>query len=383
VLFAGGGTGGHIIPGAAVAEELTALLPSSRCLFLMSDRRSERQCQPALRAFETAEIPATPWARPLDKLRFPVQSMWAAERVLLTMRRFRPHVVVGLGSYNSVVPVLLARMLGIKSLVIEANAVPGRAVRALAPFADCIAAQWRNGTNSLRARQLLIAGSPVRTRLLQTNRETARRRLGLRPDGCTLLAMGGSQGALPLNRLLTGALRLARHRRVDVQTLHLTGVDHLPQALRARQRLGAGYRPIGFLDRIEEAFAAADFAFCRAGASTLAYLTAAGVPAILVPYPYHADKQQEANARVLADAGAALLIRQDELDEHRLADLIEHMALDERLRGQMAEAARRLGRPRAAHDVAAQVAALAGFSVLAHDSATDTSTDSWRSSRAA
>jgi len=383
VLFAGGGTGGHIIPGAAIAEALQSAVPSARCMFMVTGRQAERQCRGALKAFETTRGHDSPWQNLADKLRFPVRSILATESTLVTFGRFHPQVVVGLGGCNCIAPVLLGSLMGMRTMVIEANAVPGRAARLLAPVADCVAVQWERAASGLRCRNVLPAGSPVRMGLFDLDRATARRRLGLRPGRPTLLATGGSQGAKALNEALLSALCLLRKRDLPLQVLHITGVEHLPAALRARRRLGSAYRPVGFMERIEEAYQAADFAFARAGGSTLSYLTAAGLPSVLVPYPHHADKHQEANAQVLADAGAAFLLHQRDLNPRRLADLIGRLARREQLRAEMAERARALGRPAAAYAVAAEIATMAGMRTEMRHRPTDTGVREWTHSRAA
>lgn len=362
VVFAGGGTGGHLMPAAATAAELVRMLPGARVMFMTTRRKAEKRCAHALADFESVRVPATPWARIGDKVRFPLKSLQAAERVLGTLKRLRPHVVVGLGASDSVVPILTARALGMKTAVFEANVVPGLAVRLLAPVADCVVLQYEHAGRSLHARRIAELGNPVRTGLFGIDRRTARRRLGLNPDATTLLAMGGSQGALKLNAALFGAMKLLADSGTDLQVLHLTGVDHLPDALaRAEQDGLVGYRPVGFMERMEDAYAAADFVLARAGASTLAELTALGLPSILVPYPYSAGNHQELNADVLADAGAAIKVDQRDLTEWVLADAIAKLAGNRIFRGRAAFSARRLGKPQAAEKVAGLLATIAGF----------------------
>ncbi len=360
-MFAGGTTGGHLMPGAATAEALKLLLPSSRCLFLVTDRKAERHCRGAIAGFEAAGVPATPVSGLMARLRFPGRALHAAARASRVIRAFRPDVVAGLGGHNCVVPLLAAKLLGVRTAVLEANATPGRAVRLVAPFTDLVLTQWPIKPAGLRARRVLVAGNPVRRSLFGVTRESAARRLGVSSDRCTLLALGGSQGALALNQALYGALRILRARGAQLQVIHLTGVDHLPAALEEQANSFSSYRAIGFLERMEDAYAAADFVLARAGASTLAELTAVGLPSILVPYPYAGDHQQ-ANAAVLARAGAAVSVDQAELTDEHLAGLIGAVALDPQRRKLMAERARRLGRPQAALTVAAELAALGGFS---------------------
>jgi len=360
VLFAGGTTGGHLMPGAAVAHALRRLLPGSRAMFLLTGHRAESRCRNAIAGFESVRVPPTPWAGVTDKALFPLKALRAAERTLRVMRAFRPDVVVGLGGHNCVVPVLLGKALGLKTALMESNAVPGRAVGLLAPFADCVFVQWDCAAARLKARRAIASGNPVRDRLFGVDRRRAARRLGLSPHRLTMLALGGSQGALALNTALHRALGEVQAKGVDLQVVHLTGVDHLPGALSRAMTL-ADYRPIGFLDRMEDAYAVADFVMARAGGSTLAELTALGLPSILIPYPHAAANHQRANAAVLEKARAAITIPQSELSVRRLADTIEVLACNTRLRAQMAAAARRIGRPHAAESVALELARMAGF----------------------
>ena len=362
VAFAGGGTGGHLMPAVATAAELQRMLPGTRAVFMTTRRDAEVRCAHALAGFESVRIPATPWAAMRDKVRFPLKSIQAAERVLSALKLLRPHVVVGLGAADCVVPVLTARALGIRTVVLEANAVPGLAVKVLAPIADCVVLQYECAGRGLRARRIMELGNPVRAHLFGVDRRAARRRLGLDPDKTTALVTGGSQGALRLNGTLFGALRRLADAGVRLQVLHLTGVDHLPAALtRAQEDQLTGYRPVGFMERMEDAYAAADFVVSRSGASTLAELTALGLPSILVPYPYSAGDHQEVNANVLAAAGAAIKISQRDLTDGTLAEAIARLAGSRTFRGRAAFNARRLGKPQSAEKVAGLLATVAGF----------------------
>ena len=364
VIFAGGGTGGHIMPGAAVAESICEVWPKARCLFLGTGRKTEDQCRPALRAFESARAPAGQWGSILQKVQFPAVSAVAAARSWRLMRRFRPHVVVGLGGYSCVAPVVVARIMGLPTMLLESNARPGRVVRTLARTVDCVQLQWAQAAPGLRPRRLLVSGNPVRRGILGVRREAALIRLGLRPGRRTLLVMGGSQGALALNRVVAPALRLMTMpggiRPERLQVLHLTGADHLREAGEAELPEELIYHPMAFLHRMGDAYAAADLALARAGGSTLAELTAVGLPSVLVPYPYAADDHQRANANVLAEAGAAKCIVQSRLAATKLAALLTQLLLNEQKLAYMARSARRLGRPHAARTVALALGRLGG-----------------------
>ena len=192
VIFAGGGTGGHIMPGAATAQALLELLPGTRCLFLHTARDSERHCNAAMAEFETMEVPAARWRGLARKFRFAFTSVAAVRRSVRVMRGFRPHVVVGLGGYSCVVPVLTAKALGVPTMIFESNAIPGRVVRLLAPVVDCVQLQWGLAADRLKAKRVLISGNPIRTSLLEGERRSARMHLRLLPDRCTLLVTGGA-----------------------------------------------------------------------------------------------------------------------------------------------------------------------------------------------
>ncbi|MFO8006408.1 MAG: UDP-N-acetylglucosamine--N-acetylmuramyl-(pentapeptide) pyrophosphoryl-undecaprenol N-acetylglucosamine transferase [Candidatus Brocadiia bacterium] len=356
VMFAGGTSGGHLMPGVAVAKALRELMPAARCLFLLGRRSAEDDCRGVLNGFEVADVPDTPWAGALSKALFPARCTAAAARVGRALRRFRPHVLVALGSYNSAVPLALARALGLPCALFEANAVPGRLVRALAPLADVVMLQWAGVARRLTCRRALATGNPVRPELFGVSRAGARDRLGLARNRFTLLALGGSQGARGLNRLVR---RAVRRIEAPLQVLHVAGNAHLED--RGGESSSAiPCRTVGFLDRMEDGYAAADLVLSRAGASTLAELTALGLPAILVPHPYSPNRHQQANAAVLQRAGAAIVKHQAELTPRRLAHLVERLAADPERLQQMAERARRLGRPDAARRVARELAHMAG-----------------------
>jgi UDP-N-acetylglucosamine--N-acetylmuramyl-(pentapeptide) pyrophosphoryl-undecaprenol N-acetylglucosamine transferase len=350
------------MPAAATAGELKRMLPGTHVMFMTTHRKAEKRCAHALEDFECVQVPATPWAGMGDKIRFPLKSLRAAERILSVLKMLRPHVVVGLGASDCVVPVLTARALGMKTTVLEANVVPGLAVKLLAPLADCVVLQFERAGRGLHARRTEELGNPVRASLFGVERRAARRRLGLNPDKTTLLATGGSQGAAKLNDALFGAIRILAESHTELQVLHLTGVDHLPAALARAQEEGlTGYRPVGFMERMEDAYAAADFVLARSGASTLAELTALGLPSILVPYPYSAGNHQELNADLLAQAGAAIKISQRDLTDRALAEAAARLAGSRTFRGRAAFNARRLGKPQAAEKVAGLLATVAGF----------------------
>ena len=366
VVFAGGGTGGHFTPAVAVAEELAEMVPAAKFLFLTTGKRDDTFCRTILRGCRTRPIASARWTGSLQKFKFAAVSVAAAFQVLEVLRSFQPDVLIGLGGYGCVVPVAMARLLNTPTMLFESNAIPGKVVRALAPLVDCLQVQWERGAEKLKAGRVMVTGNPVRRRIFQGRRADALRSFNLAPSKVTLLACGGSQGALPLNAILLGALRVLPTDPRRLQVLHLTGPEHLSKVRCAWLPPSLCYRAVGFLEEMELAYAAADFVLSRAGGAALAELTALGLPSILVPYPYAAEGHQQANARVISDAGAAFYEEQARLSPRKLAHLIAELVERPGLRAEMSARCRALGRPHAARAVAVAVAGLAGIDLRTH-----------------
>ncbi len=271
--------------------------------------------------------------------------------------RLRPTALFTTGGYLALPLVLAARARGIPTLVWEGNVLPGRATRAIGRFATRVAVSFPPTLEAFPGNSF-VSGTPIRS-FEGIDREAARRAFGLGPHDRLLLAFGGSQAVARMNGAVLGALpRLL----ADWHVLHLAGDDGMADAGAARQalpdELRSRYTAEPFLtDRMADALVAADLVLGRAGSSTCAELAAAGVPSILVPYPY-AGAHQRYNAGYLAEQGAAVVVADEELTPDRL--LAETTApLDDGRRREMADAARRLGRPHAARALAAELLAMA------------------------
>jgi UDP-N-acetylglucosamine--N-acetylmuramyl-(pentapeptide) pyrophosphoryl-undecaprenol N-acetylglucosamine transferase len=275
----------------------------------------------------------------------------------LLLRRLRPAAVFTSGGYLGIPLVMAARALGIPSLVWEGNVVPGRATAAVGRLATRVAVSFPPTLERFPGRAF-VSGTPIRS-LDGVDRVAARARFGVAPDDRLLLSFGGSQAVLRLTSALEAALE---ELLVDWQVLHVAGEAGLSDARATQARLPESlrgrYHPVGFLtDEMADALVAADLVLGRAGSSTCAEVTAAGVASILVPYP-HAGGHQRANAAWLGDQGAAVVVPDAELDGPRL--LAEARRLrDDAGRGRMAAAARGLGRPEAAAAIADELLALA------------------------
>lgn len=357
VVFAGGGTGGHLFPGIAVAHAVRRLIPSSAITFFTTDRPLDRQllAPPGFEqiAQRVRPLSLSPWRWPAFWLAWRA-SVRAAAR---WMREYKPVAVLGLGGYAAGPPVVAAAALGIRTAILNPDAIPGRANRYLARRVDLIVTQWEVSRREFPARANCRAwGCPIRREFCEGGADAAaaRRQFGLDEDRPTLLVTGASQGARSVNETMWRIWPALLREQPRWQLLHLTGAADEAATRDAYDAAGAAARVVAFTHEMRTALAAADLVVSRAGASTLAELTALGKPSILLPYPYHRDRHQHANARVLVDAGAALLV-EDERDAARneapLCAALREALRPERL-SQLSRAAETLARPTAADRVA-------------------------------
>jgi undecaprenyldiphospho-muramoylpentapeptide beta-N-acetylglucosaminyltransferase len=360
-VIAGGGTAGHVLPGVAIARALVgAGYDPSSILYVGSERGVERDLVPAA-GLELVVLPGRGIQRRLTTAN--IGAVWGLLRAVAMAWRLvgrrRPAVVVSLGGYASVPCTFAAVLRRIPVVVAEQNAVPGLANRLAGRWAKVSAVSFP-GTDLPHAE---VTGNPVRPEILAVDpgrdREAARRRLGVAPDAVLVVVFGGSLGARRINEAVLGALP-AWSGRGDLVIRHVIGDrDHDSVVARAPvdDASGPRYVPVRYEHDMPTLYAAADLVVCRAGATTVAELTAIGVPAVLVPLPGAPGDHQTANARALADVGGAVLVPDAELDGPRLRAVVESLLTDAPALRSMAASARSLGRRDAADRVAALVVA--------------------------
>lgn len=359
-MIAGGGTGGHAVPAIAIGRALVERgHPQDSIHFVGSERGIERRMVPAA-GFGITLLPGRGIARRLtvDNVGAVVGLVTALVRAAFLLRRMRPSVVVTVGGYASVACAAAAALLRIPLVVAEQNAAPGLANRLAGRFARACAVSFP-GTPLPRA---VVTGNPVRPEIAAVDRspegrERAREALGI-PSGRTVIAVaGGSLGARRINQAILG-LAAKWAARPDIAIRHVVGERDFDWASSSVPALPAGglcYQQVKFEDRMDLLLSAADLTVQRAGASTVAELAVAGIPSILVPLPGAPGDHQTLNARSLAEAGAAVMVPDGELDVDRLADEIAALVDDPARLESMGAAARELGRPDAATSVAALV----------------------------
>lgn len=353
-IIAGGGTAGHVVPGLAIAQELVARgVPTESVRYVGSSRGIETRLVPDA-GFPLTVLPGRGIQRKLTLANIGaiLGLMAAIIQGIVLVGRTRPAVVVGLGGYASVPCVIGAVLWRVPIVVAEQNAVPGAANRLAGRFAKACAVSF-DGTDLPRA---AWTGNPVRREVLavadasDADRAAARERLGVDADRTLVAVFGGSLGARRINHAVADAVP-AMGERASLAVRHVSGRrDHaeLVERTAGHDSLAARYDLVEYEDDMPSVYAAADVVLCRAGASSVAELTVAGVPSILVPLPGAPGDHQTANARALVDGGAARLVRDGDLDAERARTEIEGLLDNPDRRAAMAMAARGLARPDAA-----------------------------------
>jgi UDP-N-acetylglucosamine--N-acetylmuramyl-(pentapeptide) pyrophosphoryl-undecaprenol N-acetylglucosamine transferase len=346
LVIAGGGTGGHLYPGIAVARETLRRYPSARVSFVGTARGLERRIVPAegfeLDCIRSAGLKGKSWWARLRGAALVPLGLVDAWHVLT---RRRPQAVVGVGGYSSGPVVLMASLRGIATMVLEQNAVPGLTNRLLARRVRAAAVAYE-ATLSYFGGRGFVAGNPVRPEFLAA--ADAGGRAGVPATGPRVLAMGGSQGARAINRAMTAAAAAIVAAAPGVAIVHQTGERDLADARERYAAAGVAARVESFIDPMAPEMAGADLVVCRAGATTLAELAALGRPAVLVPFPAATDDHQRRNAAVLAGAGAAIVIDERDLTGERLASTVAALLADRGRLERMGQAMRGLARPDAA-----------------------------------
>ncbi len=354
VVIAGGGTGGHLYPGIAVAREIVAERPDAKISFAGTARGLEVRVVPrehfeldlirsgGLKGKSVADL-----ARGAALLPLSVIDAW---RVISSRR---PDLVVGVGGYSSGPVVLVAALRGVPTMLLEQNAVPGLTNRLLAPMVRAAAVTF-DSTAAFFGAKAFVSGNPVRAEFTGPDRESS-----TNGDSVRVLVFGGSQGAHAINVAMVEAATELATGPPALRFTHQTGERDAEMVRAAYRQTGLEASVEPFIYAMAREIGRADMIVCRAGATTLAEVTAAGKPSILVPLPTATDDHQRKNAEALAAAGAAEVLLQDPLTGHALASRIRSLASDGNRRRAMAARARALARPDAAKVIAGRALQLA------------------------
>jgi len=385
VIFAGGGTGGHLYPGLAVAEKLAGLCPDANVVFACSQRPIDRRVLDG-EPYAVVPQPVRPMPRGLGGwagFARACAASWLQARQMLA--DLRPAAVLGLGGFAAGPIVARAAACGVPAALLNPDAVPGRANRLLARRVDVIFTQFDATAERFAPRlrdKVRAAGCPLRAALTAARRDEAMRHFGLDAARRTLLVNGGSLGAASINDAVAILADDLAALSANWQVLHVTGPSKLdtqpssppspdrklgthpsfsPAALanRAAGAAGNGARaffPLEYCHRMDLAYAAADLAVCRGGAGTVAELAVTATPAVILPYPFHADRQQQLNAARLVGAGGAVVCddaADAPVNAARLRDVLLPLMADAPRLEEMRRAAASVARGDAAQQVAA------------------------------
>jgi UDP-N-acetylglucosamine--N-acetylmuramyl-(pentapeptide) pyrophosphoryl-undecaprenol N-acetylglucosamine transferase len=354
VLIAGGGTGGHVIPALAIARELKAR-HNAEVLFVGTARGMENRLVPqAGFGLMRVKVGALKNVSLITRMR----TLYDLPRAVVDARKiikvFNPDVVVGVGGYASGPAMAAAIMMHIPTLAFEPNYVPGFANKIVGHRVSAAAVHFEQTEKYFRNAQ--VVGVPVRAEFFNVPTLDANH-----PP--SLLIFGGSQGARAINQAMVAAAPQVLRQIPRLQIIHQTGEREYNDVAAAYAQAGVKAEVSAFIDDMPAAFARADLLLCRSGASTVAEATAAGKPAIFVPFPQAADDHQHRNAEAIAEGGAAVLVPQAELTPERLTEVITQLFANATRLKQMAERARALSHHDAAGRVARMVAELAGRAI--------------------
>lgn len=349
VLIAGGGTGGHVTPALAVADEIRRRNKESRILFVGTRKGIEARLVPES-GYDIEYLDLSGFAGRGIFAR--IMALWQFLRGVSAMKsvieRFQPELVLGTGGYVSGPAVAAARLAHVKTIIQEQNSVPGKMNRILARFVDQVHIAFTETRVHFKdSRKLRLSGNPTRIRAPRGGRDLPARKLGLDPARATVFVVGGSRGARSLNKAIAESMTLFRNRN-DIQFIIQTGDDDREMVETAVRAAGVRAVVSAYFAPIEDAYALATIIVCRSGAMTLAEIAGFGLPAILVPYPFAIYQHQLMNARALEQKGAAEILLDAELSGPTLATRIDALLADRDRRRSMGKNVWRLARPDAA-----------------------------------
>lgn len=360
VILAGGGTGGHVIPALAIAQELRHRY-HAEIRFIGTSRGIENRLVPAAGyKLELVEIGALKKVSLATRLKTLFDLPLAVARAKGILDDFRPDVVIGVGGYASGPAMLAAILGGLPTLAFEPNVIPGFVNKVVGVMVSGAAVQFEETCRYFQ--RCRVTGVPVRQDFFRVGSAPEHKPISNCGPQCapTLLIFGGSQGAHAINQAVIGSLESLQREFPSLRIIHQLGEKDYQQAQAAYLHSSLKAELYPFITEMWDAFSKADLIVCRSGASTVAEVTAAAKPAIFVPFPHAADDHQTRNAEALVKAGAAVLVPENELTPERLVSEIKALFADRQKLVKMAESAGRLAHPGAAGEIADMAARLAG-----------------------
>ena len=352
VIISGGGTGGHIYPAVAIANELKRQKPEVDILFVGALGKMEMEKVPR-EGYEIVGLPIAGFNRSnlLANVGFPfklIKSLWKSYSII---KNFKPDVAVGVGGFASGPTLKMSNYLGVKTLIQEQNSYAGVTNKILAQKAQKVCVAYPNMENFFPKEKIVFTGNPVRNDLLLSgvSKEASTSHFGLDPHKPTLLVIGGSLGALSINKAMSQGLNTLRG--AGIQVIWQTGKSYFPEAQALQQE---GVFISDFIYEMDKAYAAADLVVSRAGALAVSELALVGKATILVPFPFAAEDHQTKNAKSLSDQNAAILIPDNKVSDQLISEVLT-LAKDQTKIAALETAIKTFARPKAAEDIVHEI----------------------------
>ncbi len=350
LVMAGGGTGGHLFPALALAEEFRMKDPGVEIIFMGGRGGLEERIVPKYGyPLEVFDVEGLKRSAGLKRVRALGKAARSTLRAIGLLRSMRPDGVIGSGSYSSAPVVMAARILGIKTAILEQNALPGLTNRLLGKVVDRIYIAFDQARGFFPGGRTILAGNPVRRSIIDDGGEREKRK----DKRFSILVFGGSQGATAVNAAFLDATEYLTDIWPNLRVVHQAGTEGYQAVKEAYKRKNIKVELHRFIDDMASAYRSSDLVVCRAGATSIAEITALGIAPVLIPYPFAADDHQTVNARCLEEAGAAVMIRQDRLTGSTLAEAIRRLYEKPDDLKSMREKVKGFGRPQAGETIAA------------------------------
>lgn len=346
ILVTGGGTGGHLFPAVATAQEFKRRMPETEVLFVGTRRKVDTGSLAAY-GFESKNISCygLKGKKILELLKALAVLPLSCFQALKIMRAFRPHIVFGVGGYVTGPVVATAKLLGITTVIHEQNSVPGLANRKLGKIVDRVCLSLPESGELFPFGKIVYTGNPVRSTILELTKSAKKEQKSKK----TLLVLGGSQGAQAVNNLVVRALQTFSKQQLSlINVVHQTGDKDVDTVKEMYQNIDVEVDVLSFITEMHKVYEYTDLVVSRAGATTLSELAVLGKPAILIPFPFAADNHQEKNGNYYVTAGGAILFRENELTGETLAENIWSLVENDEKRKQMADSMKKLSFPEAA-----------------------------------
>lgn len=352
VIVSGGGTGGHIYPALAIIKEIKRINPDSECLYIGTPNGLESGIVPKAEVpFQTVEVSGFKRKLSFDNVKTVLKFLRAVRQAKAIIRNFKADVVIGTGGYVAGPVVYAASKIGVPTVIHEQNSVPGLTNKFLSRYVNKIAVSFPEAASYFPAEKVKVTGNPRATEVTRNKPISPLSELGLYPDRKTVVIVGGSRGARPIHDVFLEALKDIETKKWQI--LYITGAVHYDKVRNEVEQAGNPKNIVvqPFIDHMPAVLYHTDLIVTRAGATTLAEITALGLPAILIPSPYVTNNHQEKNARMLSDNGAAILHKEKELKAELLIGDIDNILDDPKVWESMHEASLQLAAPEAASDL--------------------------------